>query len=255
MDLQLKGKKAIVTGATRGIGLGIARTLAAEGVDLAICSRTQSRVEHTVAELDATGVRVVGDVIDVSNRDTYIDWLNSAVTRLGGVDIFVSNVSGFGVGTGDTGWYENFNADVLGAVRGCETLLPHLRKSEAAAVVLIASVAAMEAKTDPNWYSYGACKAALIAYGAKLSRDLAKEGIRVNTVSPGPILFAGGAWDEARQTQPEVFNAWQSQCALGRMGTPEEVASAVVFLASPLSSNTVGQNLCIDGGFTSHVDY
>ena len=255
MDLRLKGKKAIVTGATRGIGLSIARTMAAEGVDVAICSRTKSQVDDTIDDLNAMGVKAIGDEIDVTDREVYIDWLNSVATRLGGVDIFVSNVSGFGMGVGETPWHENFDADVLSAVRGCETLLPYLRKSEATAVVLIASVSAVNAKSESNWYAYGACKAALISYGAQLSRDMAKEGIRVNTVSPGPILFEGGAWDDARETQPDVFKSWEAQCAIGRMGTPEEVASAVAFLASSLSSNTVGQNLCVDGGFTSHVDY
>lgn len=257
MDLKLKDRKAIVTGATRGIGLRIARQLADEGVHLGICARTAAAVEETVAELQKKGVQVVGDAVDVMNHDTFPAWIHSAADRLGGLDIFVSNVSAGPSESGEAGWRNMFEADILGAVRGCEASLPHLRKSDAASIVLIASISGLMAKAlvAPGIHAYGSCKAALIAYGAQISKDLAKEGIRVNSVSPGPIYFEGGPWDFIRQNAPDAYQDALEQCVIGRLGTPEEVASAVVFLASPVSGFTTSQNLHVDGGYMQHVAF
>ena len=105
----------------------------------------------------------------------------------------------------------------------------------------------------PGAYSYGAGKAALIAYGAMLSKQVAKEGIRVNTVSPGPIYFEGGPWDRIRQKAPAVLADAEAHCVIGRLGRPEDVAAAVLFLASPVSGFIVGQNLHVDGGYMEHI--
>ncbi len=257
MDLKLQGRKAIVTGATRGIGLRIARQLADEGVHLGICARTEAAVEETIEELQNKGINVVGDAVDVSDADTYPAWIKSAAERLGGLDIFVSNVSAGPTEPGETGWRNLFEADILGAVRGCEAVLPFLRKSDAASIVLIASISGVMAKAlqAPGIHAYGSCKAALIAYGAQISKDLAPEGIRVNMVSPGAIYFEGGPWDFVKQTMPEVYEDAVEKAVIGRLGTPEEVASAVVFLASPVSSYTTSQNLHVDGGFMQHVAF
>ena len=257
MDLKLKDRKAIVTGATRGIGLRIARQLADEGVHLGICARTAPAVEETVAELKKKGIDVVGDVIDVTDAESYPAWIKSAAERLGGLDIFVSNVSAGPTEAGETGWRNLFEADILGAVRGCEASLPFLRKSDAGSIVLIASISGVMAKAlqAPGIHAYGACKAALIAYGAQISKDLAKEGIRVNMVSPGAIYFEGGPWDFVKQNAPDVYEDAVAHSVIGRLGTPEEVASTVVFLASPVSSFTTSQNLHVDGGFMQHVAF
>jgi len=257
MDLKLKGRKAIVTGATRGIGLRIARQLADEGVNLGICARTQSMVEKTVTELQKKGVNVVGDAVDVMDHHSYPTWIHSAAEQLGGLDIFVSNVSAGPSESGEAGWRNMFEADILGAVRGCEAALPFLRKSDAASIVLIASISGVMAKAlkAPGIHAYGSCKAALIAYGAQISKDLAKEGIRVNSVSPGAIYFEGGPWDFIKQKAPDVYQDAIEQTVIGRLGTPEEVASTVVFLASPVSSFTTSQNLHVDGGYMQHVAF
>jgi 3-oxoacyl-[acyl-carrier protein] reductase len=257
MDLKLKGRKAIVTGATRGIGLRIARQLADEGVDLGICARTGSAVEETVAELQEKGVKVVGDAVDVMDHHSYPPWIHSAAERLGGLDIFVSNVSAGPSEAGEAGWRNMFEADILGAVRGCEAALPFLRKSDAASIVLIASISGVMAKAlkAPGIHAYGSCKAALIAYGAQISKELAPEGIRVNMVSPGAIYFEGGPWDFIKQKAPDIYQDAIEQTVIGRLGTPEEVASTVVFLASPVSSFTTSQNLHVDGGYMQHVAF
>jgi len=257
MDLKIKGKKAIVTGASRGIGLRIARLLADEGVDVAICARKQSGVDAAVSELQQKGVNAIGDAVDIMEKEAYIAWINSAAERLGGLDIFVSNVSAGPMTGGDEGWAMEIATDILGTVHGCDTAVPHLRKSDTASIVLIASISGLMSKPlkAPGILAYGSCKAALIAYGAQISKDLAAEGIRVNMVSPGPIYFENGPWDHIKQHAPQVYDDAMEQCVIGRLGTPEEVAAAVVFLASPLSGNTVGQNLHIDGGYMNHVAF
>jgi 3-oxoacyl-[acyl-carrier protein] reductase len=257
MDLQLAGRKAIVTGATKGIGLSIARLLADEGVDLAICARTAADVKKTVAELSAKGIKAYGDAVDVQDREAYTRWIESACEQLGGLDIFVSNTTGTPGLAGETGWKATFEIDVMGAVRGVETALPHLRKSTSAAVVMIGSISGVMSKMipAPGAFAYGAGKAALIAYGAMLSKQVAKDGIRVNTVSPGPIYFEGGPWDRIRQHAPAVLADAEAHCVIGRLGRPEDVAAAVVFLASPVSGFTVGQNLHVDGGYMEHIAF
>jgi 3-oxoacyl-[acyl-carrier protein] reductase len=257
MDLQLRGRKAIVTGATKGIGLSIAKMLADEGVDLAICARTAADVRTTVEGLAAKGIKAYGDAVDVQDREAYTRWIESACDRLGGLDIFVSNTTGTPGLAGETGWKATFEIDVMGAVRGVETALPHLRKSSSGAVVLIGSISGVMSKMipAPGAFAYGAGKAALIAYGAMLSKQVAKDGIRVNTVSPGPIYFEGGPWDRIRQKAPAVLADAEAHCVIGRLGRPEDVAASVVFLASPVSGFTVGQNLHVDGGYMEHIAF
>ena len=257
MDLKLKGRKALVTGASKGIGFCIAQTLAAEGVDVGICARTGSDVEKAVTSLRAKGVNAIGDAVDVANGDAYVAWLDSAAERLGGLDIFVHNVTASPSTPGLAGWDLAYRTDILAAVRGVETVTQHLRKSSSAAIIFIASISGVMSKVlpAPGAYAYGASKAALISYGAQISKDLAKEGIRVNMVSPGPIYFAGGPWDRVKARAPQMFAAAQESCVIGRLGEPQDIANAVVFLASPLSGFTVGQNLHVDGGFMQHVAF
>ena len=257
MDLQLKGRRAIVTGASKGIGLCIAQTLAGEGVDLAICARTAVDVETAAVGLRTKGVRAFGDSVDVADSKAYVAWLDSAVERLGGLDIFVHNVTASPSTPGIPGWDLAYHTDILGAVHGVETVTKHLRKSPAAAIVFIASISGVMSKVlpAPGAYAYGASKAALIAYGAQVSKDLAKEGIRVNMVSPGPIFFAGGPWDRVKARVPAMLESAKQSCVIGRLGEPQDIANAVAFLASPVSGFTVGQNLHVDGGFMQHVAF
>ena len=257
MDLQLKGRRAIVTGASKGIGLSIAQTLAGEGVDLAICARTAVDVETAAVGLRTKGVRAFGDPVDVADSKAYVAWLDSAVERLGGLDIFVHNVTASPSTPGIPGWDLAYHTDILGAVHGVETVTKHLRKSPAAAIVFIASISGVMSKVlpAPGAYAYGASKAALIAYGAQVSKDLAKERIRVNMVSPGPIFFAGGPWDRVKARAPAMLESAKQSCVIGRLGEPQDIANAVAFLASPVSGFTVGQNLHVDGGFMQHVAF
>ncbi len=251
MDLGLSGKKAIITGSTRGIGRAIANLLAAEGVDLAICSRHQAEVDSAISELGAKGVRVIGSVVDVGDKTAYQDWISSAATELGGLDIFVPNVSAGGGDMTEAGWQNNFNIDVMGAVRGIEAALPFLKKSTSASVVAISSTAAVETFVAPQ--PMNAMKGALVVYAKQLSQALAPEGIRVNCVSPGPVFIKGGSWDMIKTHLPALYDSTLAQIPQGHLGSAEEVANAVVFLASPAASLITGVNLVADGGFTKRV--
>jgi len=257
MDLKIKGKNALVTGASRGIGLRIARQLADEGVNLGICARGQEGVDKAIAELSGRGVKVYGAAVDIMDGASLTSWIDKAAQQLGGLDIYISNVSAGPTAGGEQGWQNCIDADIWGTVRGCEAALRHLRKSKGGAIVLITTISGVMSKAlrAPGILAYGSCKAAVIAYGAQLSKEVAPEGIRVNMVAPGPIYFEGGPWDNIKKHAPQMYADALKECVIGRLGTPEEVAAAAVFLASPLSGFTTGQNLHVDGGYMQHIAF
>jgi 3-oxoacyl-[acyl-carrier protein] reductase len=253
MDLGLKGKKVILTGGSRGIGRAALEIFAAEGCDVAFFSRNQKQVDDTTGALKKHGHRVFGSTFDMNNLASgYAAWLNKAADQLGGCDIFVPGVSASGSqATGD--WQKCYEFDVLGTVRGCETLQGALEKSGAGSVVIMSSTAASETFIVPQ--AYNACKAALLTYSKQLSQAWGPKGIRVNAVMPGPIYFAGGNWEMIKGAVPDLYNATAGQFALGRFGDPEEVARTVVFVASPASSYTTGTSVVVDGGYTKRVQF
>jgi NAD(P)-dependent dehydrogenase (short-subunit alcohol dehydrogenase family) len=258
MDLGLKARKAIVTGATRGIGRAIAQALADEGCDVGICARDAAGVEAAVADLARRGVRATGRPVDVGDGAALKAWIEAAGRELGGLDIVVSNVSAMGGIPGEEGWKRYFEIDILGAVRAVEAAMPFLEKSTAGAIVQVASIAAIEVGHDvfPDGYlqAYGAMKAALTNYMAELSRTLGPKGIRANTVTPGQIYFPGGVWQRREQAGDPMVAKALARIRLGRFGRPEDVARAVAFLASPAAGFISGANLVIDGAFTRRVN-
>ena len=253
MDLGLRGKKAIVTGATRGIGRAIVELLAQEGVDVGLCSRTEDEVEAAVHALKQRGVNAVGEAVNVRDGDVYKAWLGRTAEALGGCDIFVPNVSAGGGFDSEKNWTKNFEIDVMHTVRGCEALMPHLEKSGSGSIVIISSTNALETFGVPQ--AFNAMKAALVTYAKQLSQHVGKRGVRVNSVSPGPIYFEGGAWELIKGTMPKLYDYALKQIPCGRMGTPEEVARLVAFVASPAGSLITGSNLVADNGFTKRVQF
>ena len=251
MDLGLAGKKAIVTGSTRGIGRSIVERLLAEGAEVAICARSADEVEKALGELTQKG-KVIGQAVDVADAEAYKQFISDSATTLGGLDIFIPNVSAGG-GEGEECWKNNFEVDVMGAVRGIEAATPYLNDSNDAAIVFIGTTAATEFFAAPQ--PYNALKAGLINYAKHLSQTLAPQGIRVNTVSPGPIYFEGGAWEQIKAGMPEFYDATVASIPMGRMGKPEEIANAVTFLASSAASLITGSNLIADGGLTKGVQF
>jgi NAD(P)-dependent dehydrogenase (short-subunit alcohol dehydrogenase family) len=252
MDLGLSGRKAIVTGGSRGLGRAIAETLAGEGCDVAICSRGAEGVESAVKALEASGNKVIGRAVDVGDKDAIEGFMAEAIAELGGLDILVSNPSG-GNGVDEASWKGNFDVDLMGAVRTVNAAVPSLVASDNASVTFISSTAAVETFMGPT--SYNAIKAALITHSNGLSQALGPQGVRVNTVCPGPIFIEGGAWDMIKTHNTAMYDGAVAQIPAGRMGSAQEIADAVTFLASPRSAFTTGVNLVIDGGFTKRVDF
>jgi len=253
MDLGLKGKKAIVTGGTRGIGHATARLLAAEGCDVAICARHRGPIDETVAALSRTGVKAVGGVVDVADLPALRAWIAEAAEALGGLDIFVANVSALAQGMDEEAWRRGFEIDVMGTVFGIEAALPFIERSVCGSIVVVGSTAMAEVYGPTR--SYAAVKATLVPYVKGLARNLAAKHIRANLVSPGNVYFKGGVWNIVEERNPEMFRSMLARNPTGRMGTPEEVADAIVFLASPRASFITGTNLIIDGALTQRVQF
>jgi 3-oxoacyl-[acyl-carrier protein] reductase len=256
MDLQLKGKKAIVTGASRGIGRSIAETLAAEGCDVAICARGQAGVDEVVGALTAKGVTAFGAAVDIADGPALKAWVSESAERLGGLDVLVSNASALTRGAGEDDWKAMYDVDLMGAVRALEAARPFLEKAGAengdAAFIITSSVSAAEASAPG---AYGAIKAALIHFAKGVAREAAPRHLRCNVVSPGTVLFDGGVWGVTRDRAPDFFKMMIGRNPTGRMGTPEEIAAATVFLASPLSAFTTGINMVVDGGITQRANF
>ncbi len=252
MDLGLNGRKVLVTAATRGIGLSIAQHFADEGCDVALCARGEGGIETATKDLEARGAKVFARAVDVADGGAFKQFVADAADALGGLDIFVSNASG-GAGPGEKAWQASFDVDMMGAVRGVDAALPSLEASDAGSVIFISSTAALEYLGVPQ--AYNAMKAALIAHAGDMSQALAPKGVRVNVISPGPVYFEGGNWEMIKQAMPAMYEGALAQCAIGRMGAPEEIARAVVFLASPAASLITGANLVCDGGFTKRMPF
>ncbi|AVC46938.1 SDR family NAD(P)-dependent oxidoreductase [Rhizobium leguminosarum] len=255
MDLQLTGKKALVTGSTRGIGLAIAERLALEGADVAICARSGDAVEDAVKALESKGGKAWGRAVDVKDPAALRSWVGSAAAALGGVDILVANASALSFGLSIEAFQSAFDVDLIHTVTAVEAVMPHLERSRAGSIVAIGSIGGVE-DSELNAYtevSYGAIKAALHFYIKSLARTVAPKGIRANVVSPGSTFFDGGAWDRIKSEQPEDFRNAVAMIPMGRMARPEEIANVVAFTASPAASYVNGANLVVDGAFTRRI--
>ncbi|MGE8327722.1 SDR family NAD(P)-dependent oxidoreductase [Pseudomonas urmiensis] len=250
MDLRLKGKSVLVSGGTRGIGRAIVEMFLAEGAQVSFCARAEAGVRG--AEQALAG-KARGFVVDVQNPTQVAEWVSASAQLMGGIDIVVPNVSALAGGSDIQTWRKAFEVDILGSVNLVSASLPYLLRSEAASVVLVSSVSGRE--IDRFAEPYGVLKAALTHYGKTLSVRHAKDGIRVNTVAPGNVYFAEGVWGDIERNDPAGFAECLAANPLGRMATPEEVAAATVFLASPVASFITGTTLRVDGGLTRSVQY
>ncbi len=253
MDLGLAGKRAIVTGGTRGIGRQIVELLVAEGCHVGFCARDKAEVDGATAGLGGKSVQVIGGAVDVADDAQLRQWIADTADVLGGLDIIIPNASALVGGADVDAWRKGLEVDILGTVRTVEAAMPYLEASDAASIVAISSTAAIN--TAGGVRAYSGVKAALISYLSGLSTNLGSKGIRANTVSPGAIYFEGGVWDVRKREAPDAYAAAIARCPMGRLGSPEEVANAVVFLASPAASYISGTNLVVDGAATSRIQY
>ena len=255
MDLGIKGRRALVTGGSRGIGRAIVEVLAAEGVHVALCARGEAGVNEALAAARAHGVQAHGQALDVRDGDSVKTWFHGAAAALGGLDIVISNVSTRPTERGEAMWRDALETDLLHHVRLAELALPVLQAGCDPSLLFVASIASVMTQLPPTEEAYGPMKAALVNYTGQLAARHGAAGVRVNAVSPGPILHEGGEWDRIRAAKPALFAMASKLAALGRLGTPAEVAKAVVFLCSPAASYITGANLRIDGGAVKTANF
>lgn len=253
MELGLNGKRVIMNGGAHGIGLETVKLLTTEGADVAFFSRDQGRIDTALAAVSGNPGTAHAEAFDMNgNPEGYKAWLSGAAKKLGGCDIFIHTASSSGMGATQD-WHKGFEIDIMGAVLGMEALEGALEESGSGSVIFMSSTAAVETFIMPQ--AFNALKAALITYASQLSQALAPKGIRVNTVTPGPIEYPTGNWEAIKGAMPDFYNGTVAQMPMGRLGSPDEVARAIAFLASPASSYTTGVNLVVDGGYTKRVQF
>jgi NAD(P)-dependent dehydrogenase (short-subunit alcohol dehydrogenase family) len=250
MDLQLTGARVLVTGGTRGIGRAIVTAFADEGAAVEFCARDVAGVEATEQELTGRGGGVRGSVVDVGDGPALVAWVGAAAERLGGLDAVVANVSALAIPDTEENWRTSFDVDLMGTVRLARAALPHLEASRGS-ITAISSVSGREADFASG--PYGTMKTAIVGYIQGLALQLAGRGVRANTVSPGNTYFEGGVWHQIEAGDPDLYASALGLNPTGHMGAPEEMARAVVFLASPASSFTSGTNLVVDGALTRGI--
>lgn len=260
MDLQLNGKRALVTGSTSGIGEQIARTLAAEGANVVVHGRRESEAYRVVEEITAAGGTAVAAVGDLASDQETTKVVKSSLAAFGGIDILINNAGTFPMKpwllTTAAEWLELYNANVVSVVRLVTQLVPAMVERKWGRVVMLGSF--LGPMPGPPVANYSITKAANIAQAVSLAKELGGTGVTANTVSPGPIrtpgMEAGAREMMTAQGQEYDFAAFEqfyvqhTHLAAGRIGSPIDIANMVAFVSSPLADFITGANLRVDGG-------
>ncbi len=252
MDLQLTGSRVLVTGGTRGIGRAIVEAFADEGAVVEFCARDAGEIEATEKALAGRGSgRATGVRLDVADGPGLVAWVEAAAARMGGLDAVVANVSAIAVPDTEENWYTGFETDLMHTVRLAKAALPHLEASGHGSIVAISSVSGREADFAAG--PYATMKTAILGYMKGLAYQSGGRGVRANVVSPGNTYFPGGFWHGAERNMPDLYSSQLAANPTGRMGSPEEMARAVVFLSSPVSAFTTGAHLLVDGALSRGI--
>jgi 3-oxoacyl-[acyl-carrier protein] reductase len=246
MNLDVKGKRVIVAGASRGIGRSIALAFAQGGARVSICARGAEALEATKKEIAAAGAFAHAETCDLSSEAEIARYVPSAAAALGGIDVLVNNATAGAVGDDEAAWKESLDVDLLAVVRASRAALPFLEKGRDPTIINIASGSGMNPSVRTP--AYGAAKAAVIHYTRTQAAALAMKGIRANCVAPGSIEFPGGGWEQRKTEEPALYNQVLASMPAKRLGRPEEVASVVLFLASPLAIWVTAQVIGVNGG-------
>src|SRR3954470_5540101 len=251
MNLQLAGARVLVTGGTRGIGRATVEAFVDEGAVVEFCARDAAEIEVTEKAIADRAGRASGVSLDVRDGPALTAWVEAAAERLGGLDAVVANASALAIPDTEENWYASFEVDLMHTVRLAKAGIPYLDRSGKGSILAVSSVAARESGGFSG--PYGTMKTALVGYISGLALQLAGRGVRANVVSPGTTYFPGGLWQGIERSDPEFFAAALAANPTSRMGRPEEMATAIVFLASPVSSFTTGAHLIVDGAFTRGI--
>ncbi|MBV8824166.1 MAG: SDR family oxidoreductase [Bradyrhizobiaceae bacterium] len=246
MAFDFTGRRVVVAGGSRGICRSIGLAFAGAGAAVSVCARRADGIARVRDELAAAGGLAHAATCDLGDAGAVARYIAEAAAALGGIDVLVNNASGFGLTDDEAGWAASVSVDLMATVRASEAALPFLKQSSAGAIINTSSISALQpsARTPP----YGAVKAAVVHYTQSQAVALAAARIRVNSVAPGSIEFPGGMWEQRKTAQPALYNGVLASIPFGRLGRPEEVANAVLFLASDQASWITGQTLVVDGG-------
>ncbi len=252
MDLKLTGKVALVTGASRGLGEAIARRLAAEGCRLVTCARNEQPLQDAAARIRNNGGTVFPVVLDVTDPGAPGQLVRAAEDAFGRIDILVNNVGGNRrkefADTTDEDWEAILDLNLRVHLRSSRSAVHAMRRTGGGAILFVASIFGREAG-GRGLSIYNATKSALISAAKIMALELAGEGIRVNSIAPGSIRFAGGSWDRRVQSDPQGMKAFvRENLPIGRFGSAEEVGDVAAFLVSPRASLVTGTCLNVDGG-------
>jgi 3-oxoacyl-[acyl-carrier protein] reductase len=254
MDLGLKGLKTIILGGSRGMGRYTAGLMREEGASVAICARGAEGVDKAVGELKQTGSggTVFGAPCNLENGDETRDFCRKALDALGGCDMLIHNASGFDLTGGEDGWMRSFQVDMMAGVRAVEECESALEASDNASITFIGSMAS-------KFYfgfssSYGPAKGAMRVYANELAQKYGRKKIRANAISPGAVWFPGGSWDRRKKEQPEFYANVEKSIPFGRLGTADELARVITFVASPAGCWINAAHVVVDGGQVASVD-
>ncbi len=239
MSLDFTGKRVVVAGGSRGIGRACAAMFAGAGAQVSICARSEGPLREAANAIGAHAA-----VCDLADHAAIRRYIADAAAALGGIDVLVNNASGFGAQDTEEGWAASLNVDVLATTRASREAVPHM--GAGASIVNVSSISGFRPSTRTP--AYAAVKALLINFTQSQAALLAKQGIRVNGVAPGSIEFPGGSWEQRRSSDPALYQRIEASIPFGRLGTPAEVASVVLFLASPMAGWVTGHTIVVDGG-------